>query len=433
MLGERAAKVAGELQALAGPRVHGGLVDRRALLALVLGRVHRQVGVADQLLRAHLPVAEGDADAGVHEDVVSVQVERKFLAFVDAVGHFLGREGGIGALNQHHELVSAEAGSGVGAAHALGQAQRELAQHLVAGRMAERVVDGLEVVEVDEEDRHLVLVAAQALERVRHAILEQQAVGQAGQRVVEGLPAQLVLHLGPVLIEPALAVGERALRPLGPEGPHQQQHEQQTAAEGDRRAGALLGTRRAFGVREVAVGRRDQRREARELARRRRAAGEGRIDVRHRLADTLRHGQERLEVCVVGRRPIEPRDAGRQRGGRGAKLRDGLSIPAVHDDAGRLGLAARHGVGDGGAERRLRRRAVHVVAGLDDQEPAGVDDEDDEDGQQPLPRAGFPARGHATSRRREDALDQRAAGIRRQIRGLAGLHQALSSPAMRGN
>ena len=50
-------------------------------------------------------------------------------------------------------------------AHALGQAPRHLAQQLVAHVVAERVVDVLEVVEVDEEHRDLA-AGALTFERV---------------------------------------------------------------------------------------------------------------------------------------------------------------------------------------------------------------------------------------------------------------------------
>ena len=65
----------------------------------------------------------------------------------------------------------------------------------VAARVAERVVHGLEVVEVDEEHRDRVDVAAVAVERVRDAVLEQRAVRETRQLVVERLVEQLLLEV----------------------------------------------------------------------------------------------------------------------------------------------------------------------------------------------------------------------------------------------
>ena len=60
-------------------------------------------------------------------------------------------------------------------------------QQLVAGAVAERVVDDLEVVDVGEQHREAGVGLAAALERVGQRAVEERAVGQAGQRIVVGL------------------------------------------------------------------------------------------------------------------------------------------------------------------------------------------------------------------------------------------------------
>ncbi len=65
---------------------------------------------------------------------------------------------------------------------------------LVAGRVAERVVDHLEVVEVDQQQRHSAAAALVAGHRVLDPVAEQRPVGQAGQRVLERLAGQLALE-----------------------------------------------------------------------------------------------------------------------------------------------------------------------------------------------------------------------------------------------
>ena len=78
-------------------------------------------------------------------------------------------------------------------ADAARRAAGDLDEHLVAGRVAEAVVDGLEVVEVEEEHRQAApLAPARA---TRGAPLgEQRAVGEAGDRVVERLVGELLLE-----------------------------------------------------------------------------------------------------------------------------------------------------------------------------------------------------------------------------------------------
>ena len=69
-----------------------------------------------------------------------------------------------------------------------------LEQQRVAGVVAERVVDELEAVDVEEEDGDGAGAAAHAAaQREREAVLEQRAVRQAGQRVVHRAVQQVVL------------------------------------------------------------------------------------------------------------------------------------------------------------------------------------------------------------------------------------------------
>ena len=64
-------------------------------------------------------------------------------------------------------------------------------QERVADLVPGGVVDALEVVEVEEQGRHLLPAAR---EGVLQPIPEQDAVGEAGQRVVEGAPLELGLE-----------------------------------------------------------------------------------------------------------------------------------------------------------------------------------------------------------------------------------------------
>ena len=68
------------------------------------------------------------------------------------------------------------------------------AQQLVAGRVAERVVDLLEVVEVDEQHREPLVLRVARVQRVLEPVDEQRAVRQPGQRVVERAVRQLLLE-----------------------------------------------------------------------------------------------------------------------------------------------------------------------------------------------------------------------------------------------
>ena len=72
------------------------------------------------------------------------------------------------------------------------QALGDLHEQEITRRVAEEVVDLLEAVEVEEEDRDA--VATRGLESVLDAIAEQRPIRQGRQRVVEGGVDELVLE-----------------------------------------------------------------------------------------------------------------------------------------------------------------------------------------------------------------------------------------------
>ncbi len=93
----------------------------------------------------------------------------------------------VGVAQQHRELVAAEARDRVLRAHAAPQAPGGRDEHAVADVVAERVVDDLEVVEVDQQHGETLLARR---ERGAEAFAERGAVGQLGQRVVGRAVAQ---------------------------------------------------------------------------------------------------------------------------------------------------------------------------------------------------------------------------------------------------
>jgi hypothetical protein len=88
-------------------------------------------------------------------------------------------------------IVAALAGNHLAAAHAGAEPLRQDPQHRVAGLVAEAVVDQLEVVEIDEGDRHLRAAVPGRGQRLLQAFVQQQPVGQAGQRVMGAVRSML--------------------------------------------------------------------------------------------------------------------------------------------------------------------------------------------------------------------------------------------------
>jgi hypothetical protein len=72
-------------------------------------------------------------------------------------------------------------------------AHRQLAEHVVAGLVPERVVDALEIVQVDEQQGQFAAVGMQGQQPVVERFAERQAIGQAGQRIGVGHAADFAV------------------------------------------------------------------------------------------------------------------------------------------------------------------------------------------------------------------------------------------------
>jgi hypothetical protein len=145
---------------------------------------------------------------------VAVGLERLLRRREDATRHFGGTLR-VGLAQQQHELVAAQPRHRVLPAHLALQAARQLDQHRVARAVPERVVDGLEVVEVEEHQRQRRAVAVRAVQRHAAAVLQQRPVRQPGQGVVvrQVLDARLaVLLFAHLLLERTQRVVEGSVR-----------------------------------------------------------------------------------------------------------------------------------------------------------------------------------------------------------------------------
>ena len=153
--------------------------------------VHRRVGVFHQLAElVAILRAQGDADTGRDKELAALQHKRLHQAgedlFSDADGavecHLAGRTG----LQQQGEFIAAHARHGVVVVHASKQANGHVFEHAIARGVAQRVIDRLEPVKVEEHQHHPRLIAFSLLQRGVQTVLEQRAVWQVGQGVVIG-------------------------------------------------------------------------------------------------------------------------------------------------------------------------------------------------------------------------------------------------------
>ncbi|MNF77364.1 hypothetical protein D3C84_595060 [compost metagenome] len=185
------AQVAFQFQSFQGAGVHVGLVELEVVLAPFLGVVHRRIGVFHKLAEFIAVLrAEGNADTGRDEELAVLQHEGFDQAGEDRLGHMDGAVQGHFAgrprLQQQGEFVAPHAGHGIVVMHAVEQACGHVLEHAITGGMAQRVVDRLEAIEVEEHQHHPGFLPFGVLQRGVQAILEQRAVGQVRQGVVVG-------------------------------------------------------------------------------------------------------------------------------------------------------------------------------------------------------------------------------------------------------
>ena len=125
----------------------------------------------------------------------AADLERCDERFRDALGDHHRFGAVVQAVEQHRELVAAEAGEHVVAAHDRLHPVRDLDEEGVAGAVAEGVVDELEVVEVEVQHADHRAVATRRRHRSLELIAERGPIRQAGQLVAQRLLAEAGIGL----------------------------------------------------------------------------------------------------------------------------------------------------------------------------------------------------------------------------------------------
>ena len=149
----------------------------------LLGLVQREVGVAEQFFqRRAVARRDGVADAGAAQMLVDADQERMREGREDALGG-QPRPLLVGADHDHHEFVAADARHFVARMDDRFDAVADFLEHGIAGLMPERVVDVLEAVEVDQDQRDDLAGNGDARQALLQKLDQRRAVPQVGERV----------------------------------------------------------------------------------------------------------------------------------------------------------------------------------------------------------------------------------------------------------
>ncbi|MNZ73944.1 hypothetical protein D3C78_923780 [compost metagenome] len=176
-------------QALQGNLVHFFEKEAEAARSRALGLVHRDIGTLQQALHI-LPVTgeHADADTGRQHHGGAGNAGR------ETQDHFqplkkAGDPRGIDPGQHQHELIAGQAPGDVRLPQHAMQALRHDLQQLIAGGVPQGIVDLLEAVQIDKQHRKLSLLLLHLDQAALGLSQQEVAIGQAGQGIVEGHPA----------------------------------------------------------------------------------------------------------------------------------------------------------------------------------------------------------------------------------------------------
>ena len=176
-------------------RAHGLVEHRAAIAPFRLGPVHRGVCVAQQFFAetiARLP--ERDADARRRKQLAAAEPQRLADRHQDVRGQRFALLHMRKRIDQDRELVAAEARDYPAIPEHVADATTDLDQHLVASGVTDAVVDQLESVEIEEQDRERRAFAfARGADRAIQAFEQLRAIRQSGQGIVSRLVGQPLL------------------------------------------------------------------------------------------------------------------------------------------------------------------------------------------------------------------------------------------------
>ncbi len=175
--------------------LHGRFEDDDSIATVVLGDRPGHFRHSKQAARIGLARrGRRNAHARGQIDEVAGDVHRLSDGSEDAVGRsqrYLWRRM---IVQQDPELVPAEAGTGVGDPDRGSEATRDLLENLVAHVVPQILVDELESVQAHGEDGRVQLGACRARKRLPHPVVEQGAVWEVCQEVVQGELGELALE-----------------------------------------------------------------------------------------------------------------------------------------------------------------------------------------------------------------------------------------------
>ena len=172
-----------------------------AAVAALLGQVHGGFGLTQQLGRVAAVVGDHDQPCTCGQ-VQGLPIQRQ--GFANAGQHTLYRIGrrcrcffqGVAQIaEQQRKRIAVHAGQGLAMAHPLLHASGHGAQYGIAHGHAQRIVDGLEAIQIQGGQGRAAWTAVHGGQLTGHTFQQQPTVGQASQGIEVGQLADFCLGL----------------------------------------------------------------------------------------------------------------------------------------------------------------------------------------------------------------------------------------------
>ena len=158
---------------------------------LRLADIHRTVGLIENAVDIGMRGDDRNACGGARGDAAATEHEAQAIDRVFQRSRLGTRVSLTEIPQQHRELVAAEAADHVGGTYLVRYRGNDRLQHLVAGRVPEGIVDRLEAVDVEHDQRAGRLIALDEGERPGELALEAATIEDVEQEVGLGRGLQL--------------------------------------------------------------------------------------------------------------------------------------------------------------------------------------------------------------------------------------------------
>ena len=175
--------------------LHRRIVQREAILAAALCRVHRDIGASEEFFRGGRRGAYSATDTHPDKHLPIAEDDRRAQSIEKPLGHSARIAISHQILDQDGKLISTKSSRRIANAQAGLDAPGDLLEHRIARRMSEAVVHRLEVVEIHKEHRQRLTATSRPRKAVIQTVREASAVRESGERIVKGLKPQLILEL----------------------------------------------------------------------------------------------------------------------------------------------------------------------------------------------------------------------------------------------